>query len=110
MKNVITINEHDQFTSGKYEGENFYTIVKENPGYIYFLWCYGHGDDILKGYIRQVKRELIDSGRSPFQAQLMETLATKKSEIKQLKDGIKYLESFIEFCKQCKNPNDDCIC
>ena len=34
----------------------------------------------------------------------------QSKEIDQLNATIDYLESFIEFCNNCGNPDDDCLC
>jgi len=41
---------------------------------------------------------------------ITQQLSEARKELEDKKQVIKYLETFVPFCCECKNPSDDCIC
>ena len=99
-----------RFTKGNHKDRLFEDIIKEDPSYLYYLYTNNYGGEALKQKLADTLHVFCSEGRDAQEAETKRKYKLKCGEVKGLKAIISYLESLIEFCAECKNPKDDCIC
>lgn len=110
MASVMSIDENGALTSGKNSGKSLDYLLKKDAGYLFYLWLHGHGDDSVKARIAELLPKVYATGRTEYIGGLLVKTKEAQKEVRKAQQTISYLESFIEFCSDCGNPKDDCIC